>query len=811
MQIEPIEDAIRRRTRGKNWPKLSDFERDTVFVSSRIANDLLYGLRVKRYAVLVGSEGRGKSTAAEVIGFRQFQSGDRVYVIDCAYESSQTAEKIGVAIINRDGNAPLWIIDDIQLDPDGMGLLYDFIERTTESRFLFVWRKRVVPDLRKITTDEDWLDEVLEKSTVVSMVPTEETIREIIIAYVNGHRMEPRFASDSFLEAITSDYLSQVLELTGGNLQTLTRYLQIWDPRKQPLNTMQPEAIIDFIKEDRLKPLLTDGADLLQSYVDIAAAYQFDVPVSAQTGTPRSISELENKGLIVNLGDAFYGLAHSSDARDVIKAFAAMTGKTPREVTEASLVMHLQLTDLPLSYSLRLMKGLRDVTWYSPSSDIRERFAVWATSSSLLVKSQYVRSFCKNPTDLKAFIALIGGKKYVKQVGALTSMPKLKDFLSAVRHIDSQVADELESALSIDDKVAMYSRTKLSSLARSLGYYAQEEKSRHFANRILAVIMKPDLATRIARTSIRACGRLLWSATQIDTRKAQLISATIAQHVSLNTADNAEELSLLIRNLSIDQSARLRLIERVITECNPDALTSDGNPDGYSFLLTAIGNDLDQLDNRSKALSFFSYFANTFPAEKIKILSDQSLAAAIWNVWRVGEPIEPFLNRFQNSIVTRLREAEVDSLLWLLWSLLQASDRIYRQLIGKVKPDVERRLSEKVLGASDLAVIGLLHYAATPLSNVVLSNLSDDIGTTLIKRPVASKLLLALVGAKQAGEPIYQKIRSEIEASGVKLGELVDELISQTTIPSTQERLRSIANQLKLFQSESDAAPETED
>lgn len=802
MRVELIEDAIRRRTRGKNWPKLTDFEQDVVFLASRMANDLLYGLRLKRHAILIGSEGRGKSTAAEVVGFRQYQAGDRVYFIDCGYESSQTTDQIGTTIVNRDAYGPLWIIDDIQDDPDGMASLYEFIESTSRSRFLFVWRRKVPPDLREIATDEDWLDEVLEKSTVVAMIPTEETVREIVTSYVGGHRQEQRFADDTFLGTITPEYLTQVLAKTGGNLRTLTRYLQIWDPRTQPLNTVEPEAILDFTKEDRLKPLLEAGDDLLQTYVDIAASYQFDVPVSADVGTPGTISELEQQGLIVSYGAAFYGLAHSSDARDVIKAFANMTGKTPGAVTEASFSKHLQLTNVPLSHSLRLMKAVRDASWYSPSHDVRDRFSDWAANHGVIVKTHYIRSFCKNPSDLTKFIERIGGKKFIRDVGIHTSMPKLREFFAAVRHIDARLADELESALSIDDKVAMYSRTKFSSLAKSLGYYAQDERSRHFANRILAEVINTDLAARIQRTSIRACGRFLWGATQVDNVKAGIIAETVAQHVSLSTADNAEELSLLIRNLGVNESARVSFIERVVNECEPETLIAEGKPDGYSFLLTAIGNHYAESGPTPKALKFFSFFTTAFPDEKMQALSDQSLAALIWNVWRMDERIEPLLRRISNNILARLRRAEADNLFWLMWSLLQASERVYRQSISDVKHDIEQRLNEMSLGASKLAVIGLLTYTATPVVIPVSGFSSDDIATELLRRPQASRILFALLGAKRAGEEIYKTIRSEIEQRGIDPGKFINELISRNNIEATQAHLRKIANQLELRESE---------
>ncbi|HET7113289.1 MAG TPA: hypothetical protein VFI57_06580, partial [Pyrinomonadaceae bacterium] len=370
MRIEPIEDAIRRRTLGKNWPKLADFERDSVFVPTKIVNDLLYGLRIKRHAILLGTEGRGKSTAAEVLGFRLKQSGDRVYMIDCEYESPHTTDQIGTAIINKDSSATLWIIDGIQLDADGIAALYEYIESTRKARFLFVWTRELPPDIRKIISEEDWLDEVLEKSTVVSMVPTEETIREIITSFVNAHLNERRFADTTFLQNITPEYLSNVLKLTGGNLRTLVRYLQIWDPRTESLDAMGPEQILDSIQEDRLKPLLNVGDDLLRTYVAIAAAYQFDIPVSADAGTPFIIRELEARGLIENSGSAFYRLPHSSDARDVIRAFASMTGKTPSAVTDANLPNDSQLKEWRLSHSLRLMKGLREASWYSPSRKI---------------------------------------------------------------------------------------------------------------------------------------------------------------------------------------------------------------------------------------------------------------------------------------------------------------------------------------------------------------------------------------------------------------------------------------------------------
>jgi hypothetical protein len=80
-----------------------------------------------------------------------------------------------------------------------------------------------------------------------------------------------------------------------------------------------------------------------------------------------------------------------------------------------------------------------------------------------------------------------------------------------------------------------------------------------------------------------------------------------------------------------------------------------------------------------------------------------------------------------------------------------------------------------------------------------------------MQRPVASRILLALLGAKQAGEDSYQKISSEMEAGGIELGKLIGEMIAQTNIAPTQARLRSIANQLELLESESGPSGSSED
>jgi hypothetical protein len=215
------------------------------------------------------------------------------------------------------------------------------------------------------------------------------------------------------------------------------------------------------------------------------------------------------------------------------------------------------------------------------------------------------------------------------------------------------------------------------------------------------------------------------------------------------------------------------------------------------------------LDATPRALNFFSYFATTFPDEKIAALSDEAIGASIWNVWRMGERIEPFLRRIRNNILLRLRRAEADDLLWLMWSLLQASERIYRQSIAEVKHDIERRLNEKSFGASELGVAGLLAYTATPVQIPVVSTLSNDIVTALLQRPQDFRILFALLGAKQAGEEIYQTIRSEIEQRGIDLSNLIEELISRNKMESTQVRLRTIVNQLELWESESSKTRES--
>jgi adenylate kinase family enzyme len=798
--VERFEEAIRRSTaRGKKWPTLNDLEKGAVFIPETVFDELLSSLEEGRRVLVVGAQGRGKSTLAKAVGFQLLKAGERVYTIDCASEGKQTAEEIGTVIANRDQYHPLWIIDDIQADSDLMASVYERIEGCRSSRFLFIWRKTLAKGGQQIAADEDWLDALLNIATVIQLKPDVETMKGIIATYINSHQQEERFSTLTLPADVTLDDYRWTLDTTGGNLRTLTSYLDIWDPRIGPLKDLRREMILHSIENQRLKPLLEEGEEILKTYVDVAGVYQFDVAAWAGAFPAAALDQLEQRGEIMNYEGGYYGLEHSSDARDVIEAFAKMRAKKAAMVTDAVISTYVESDGIPNGNLMRLMRGVGEVGWYVPSAPVREHFAdLAAHSQSLPMKTRYVRSLCIDSSAVRSFVKLLGGKRFASDLVKQTTMPKLRDFLSALRRIDSNLADELESALTIEDKVHLYSRGKLAPLARSLTYYMRNEKSRPFARRILSVVAgSGDLSMRIARTPISGCGRFLRVASDIDEKTAKALASLIADHVSLQAANNPEELSMLITNLRVNEHAGQRLVQRVVDECGPEPLIASAEPDAYTFLLASIADHFNSLSDRTAPLRFFTAFELRFDSTNVAQLSDRSLAAVIWAFLRVGQPLHRWLNAIQPELASRLRCAEPENAFWLLWNLLQTDERFYRQLTDVAKENIEQRVnSGGGLGASELALIGVLAYRGLPVRIQTTTIQTGNMAGNLLNRASASKILFALLGTKEIDDVAYVTLLEELQAKVERLPDLVHELISQTTVEESRKRLLALAERM---------------
>src|SRR5262245_13033673 len=115
--------------------------------------------------------------------------------------------------------------------------------------------------------------------------------------------------------------------------------------------------------------------------------------------------------------EGYYGLEHSSDARDVIEAFAKMRASKAETVTEAVVSKYVQSEGIPNGNVNRLMGGVEDAVWYVPSTSVREHFAnIAARSPGLAMKTHYVRSMCNNKAEARSFVNILGGKQFALDV-----------------------------------------------------------------------------------------------------------------------------------------------------------------------------------------------------------------------------------------------------------------------------------------------------------------------------------------------------------------------------------------------------------
>src|SRR6266852_2340953 len=179
----------------KPWPTPAHIERGEVFVNQEDISEYIRILEGRRYVLIAGGEGRGKSTTAKLIGYNRSKFGQRIYVIDCSVHGKQTVQQVTTMIENYEGEAPLWIIDDYQvLDPDELAELGDSIMASKKSWFVFITRVVKVAANVDIYDDDDLLSAVIDLNNLRVLRPSAGIISGVIGSYVEARRHEARFA-----------------------------------------------------------------------------------------------------------------------------------------------------------------------------------------------------------------------------------------------------------------------------------------------------------------------------------------------------------------------------------------------------------------------------------------------------------------------------------------------------------------------------------------------------------------------------------------------------------------------------------------
>jgi len=751
--------------RRVGWPEGRDFLSGACYRNPAV-DIVLAKLAALPGVLIVGGEGRGKTTIATQVGLEWQRAGTPVWVIDCSEGSSATPLHLAAAIETRNTRCPLWIIDDCQNDAPGVEKLATAIHHSVRSRFLFVQR-----DLQLVADADAQLPSVgaftlIQREAIVPVQPDLPVVERIIDAYVTAHGLQDRFVPRPTTSA---DDIESILSATGANLRRLRFFLDAWNPKDRALSKLGASDIARYIVEHTLAPLAFSGVQ--ETYVRVCALTHFDRPISAGPFDVSALQSLVGLGLLsVNETQEHrsYRTAHASDSRQVIEAWAWWRGVPTHNIIRDSMRAYL------MSPASKGKAGLLQAAYAMGTTQLID------TATAVGVLAEF-----DSTSDINSITAILGLCDEPAPVALAIGVPRLIELRKAARIQPARaqskvlearlpaVADEVDKGLSIEDRIIQYTRASPRSVATSLYHYYNDRKSRHFARRVLAAYVGAPLQKHVELGTAAGWGRFLEVAAKIDSQHASQAARAVATLLPIGEGDSAEELSLLVKNCQFDQVAASRLVARIIDKFDPMWLVDRATRVGFSHLLKVL-RDHWPIDHaqQAKAKQFFEFWNARADRQWLATMTDRHLAFTIWNFVVVGVDPSPWIGRSLDVIAARVSAAAWSDRFYLMWNLFQVGPEVAAQVNG----GIARQLFSSVGTMSDAGMLATAGLLLSSGQSIDLSRASATAGAVdeLFRQEEPAVCLLGVLALNALpGKPFAQQTSRVIRERMAVLAERI--------------------------------------
>jgi len=139
MQWKAFNNSIENNLAAFGWPDWNELQQKKLYFDQKLIDTILSRLAAHRFHLLIGPEGRGKSTLASLIAFWRFQTDSPVNVVFCPFPGEEP-NHLAAAIAARNRTGPLWIFEDCHASTHPLSLLKDALLECGRTQFLFVFR-----------------------------------------------------------------------------------------------------------------------------------------------------------------------------------------------------------------------------------------------------------------------------------------------------------------------------------------------------------------------------------------------------------------------------------------------------------------------------------------------------------------------------------------------------------------------------------------------------------------------------------------------------------------------------------------------
>jgi nucleoside phosphorylase len=340
------------------WPVSTDLiagDKGQVYedYASIEALDRLVCSAAPRRGLLRGAEGRGKTVLSRLLAFQKEQLGWEAFVVDIRLLSTMPREEVDHTvgaidtIVTSSAKPSLFIFENAHLSDEVSFALIRYIDfaadRYDNLHALFVSRDPEIDD--DLNPFRSWK----RNKWCLTIRPDQASITGVVRQHLrykqSSYKLTPR--DTDWLEQRFMVRPSAYSSDAGGNLRLLRLYLNVWDDKTTELAQLSEDHINAGLKEHIYFNELQGNEELREQLGKVVSVFQFDVPFYAQSNSEAEISQAlrllgQLSHLVINLGEFFYGLAHSVDAHYIVKCLASIHKVSNEEFTAHRLIRYLR-------------------------------------------------------------------------------------------------------------------------------------------------------------------------------------------------------------------------------------------------------------------------------------------------------------------------------------------------------------------------------------------------------------------------------------------------------------------------------------
>jgi hypothetical protein len=737
----------------RDWPRWDDLEQKRVVVQPDVINAITRKLTTFRHCILVGPEGRGKTSLARYMGYHQAVAGRTVFYLDLGEPGGDTLDQLGVAIGNLDHAHPFYIVENLHEldDRDEMLQLLGATLATRDSTFLYTERSASntsVLDAAELSLGGKTIS---RKDLGILVVPSADFIGSIIQNHVSAHSSLPLVAPEPA-------EFAALAQQCGQNLRILSAYLDAWDAGR--FGNISEQAMLEIIYTRRLAPL---AQNLREALIRVSAIAQFGVAVRADVFGVAAVQDLAGLGLLASFHNGIeecFFLPHTTDGMVNIAAWCAAVNAKKSQIVTAAAQCYILADPQPANTSQLLLHlepdVLRSLT-SQPAVALRMKsaFAAGLEAGSLSLSPRGMERLAVDHPVVRLFCTVVKerGPEFLSSKLRQCDEDKVSSTLHRLDSFDHDFTQSVRASLSADDWRGIWGRTRLPRLVRFLYRYATAPEV-HYHTKLAGTVLKdvcqlPSFASRLRTVSYELVGKLLLVARRVESSALHDIGNRVSAGLSLEECREPEKLTLILKELALSGNleAHQKLVNRVLNEVPPRLFYAEQSGRGLAHLLLNVSQVPHGNISQSRKMQIALEWLSPATAEMVTRWDTVALRVALWAGLMLGrDEVKRWVSLVPDTaLLYHLQRAEYVERFLLGWNLYQVDRSVFEHVVGKNLQVLHTTLgtSDKI-SAQEVPFLGLISAVTDVPIDVMAVPSAREVASALQDRLHASRLVFAL-------------------------------------------------------------------